>query len=208
MTEEKPTPKLEDVIEQGATSVLVQARTILIAKVISFDASTSSCSVKPCINQRFEDGSEQEYPVLEGLPVVFPSFGAFTITSELKKGQEVVVMCSERSLDEWLLTGNSPVTASDPRRFSLQDGIVMAGIRPYGDPFEVSEDLVIGDGNVNLTLTSGGKIKLGNQGGDVLGILDALITQVAALTVSSFGAPPNNAAAISALKTQLALIKG
>jgi hypothetical protein len=209
------TPTLSQVIKKGASTVAGRMHTVVVGKVESYDAQKNEADVKPVVSQRFNDGTSEEFPVLMGCPVIQPEFGAFNIKAELKKGQEVLLLVNERSIDEWFVTGNSPVEATDPRRFDLSDAFVLGGVRNGTNPNTPSQgEFKVGatDGSIEVTFSEGGKVKIGNGTVELLDLFDQLITALqSAVVATSSGPKPLDTAtltALSNLKTLLSQIKG
>lgn len=78
-----------------------------IVESVNFEQMT--VSAQPAV-QGFELNQQGEkkfinYPILEDVPIVFPSGGNFSITFPIKKGDEVLVIFSARCIDFWWESG-------------------------------------------------------------------------------------------------------
>ncbi|MFB6375285.1 MAG: Gp138 family membrane-puncturing spike protein, partial [Bradymonadaceae bacterium] len=94
-------------------------------------------------------------PVVPNVPVAFPSAGSMQMTWPLEEGDTVLMLWSERSLDEWLTTGASRTQPSDNRRHDVSDAIALPQLRSFADAVEATGD------NVVLNTDSGLEIHLG-----------------------------------------------
>ncbi len=138
-THAEDTPELAAIMRAAASGALAKVHTAIPAKIVSYDAATQRAVVQPAIQGKFRaPGSEEvinvELPKIARVPVAFPSAAGFSITWPLSVGDPVTLIFAERSLDEWLTTGNDSNTAADPRRFDLSDAIAIPGGRPFNDP--------------------------------------------------------------------------
>lgn len=117
---------LADVIKMAIESDKVDNHTALPAEVISFDSTLGVCSALISIN-RVVDDTEFEFPVLEGIPVVFPASASAGFTFTLAKGDGVLLIFSERNLDKWKSfgTGFPPV---DSRFFDISGAVAIPGL--------------------------------------------------------------------------------
>lgn len=92
--------------------------------VISYDKSTRTAKVRTAI--AFGD---EGCPEIEDVPVVFPCTSEVGLFFPLKEGDQVLLVLSHSSLEEWLSSGgNEGVTPEDPRSFDLSDAIAIPGL--------------------------------------------------------------------------------
>lgn len=127
------TPVIRAAVRQGIATV----HTLIPGSVVSYDRTTQKAEVQPCINGRWTDGETIEpyaFPVLPGVPVVFPSASGVSLTFDLAAGDPVMLFCAERSTDEWRATGETDITPADLRRFSLADAFAVPGGLPGAIP--------------------------------------------------------------------------
>lgn len=119
---------LDDVINMSIKAALFDVHTVIPAEVLSYDPIKQQAQVKISIN-RVVNETEVEYPILDGIQVIFPRSGAHGITFPLEKGDGVLLLFSERSLERWRTTGpgNPPY---DARRFDLNDAVAIPGMFP------------------------------------------------------------------------------
>jgi hypothetical protein len=93
--------------------------------VVSFNAEERTISVQPVL---FRGETESRLlPIETDVPVNYPGSDEYELAFELKEGDKVLLVTSERSIDDWMASGE-PVEPADPRRFDLSDAIAIAGL--------------------------------------------------------------------------------
>lgn len=106
-------------------------------------------------------------PVLEDVPIVFPSAGGFTITFPIAAGDEVLVIIANRCIDSWWQNGGfqNPI---EFRMHDLSDGFAIPG--PKSQPKVIdsisSTDLQIRNDAGTAFLSIGADGKIGCQNAD------------------------------------------
>lgn len=118
------TPSLEEVLEQAVDDALVDVHTCMPAIVESFNASTQTVNVRPALKRKYDDGTVSERPLILDVPVIFPKGGLFSITFPIKKGDDVLLLFSERSLERWKVE-SGVVDPKDSRKFHLSDAFCL-----------------------------------------------------------------------------------
>lgn len=150
------------------------------------------------------------YPVIAEAPVVCLGGGMTSLTFPIQTGDECLVLFNDRDFDNWF-TGGSGSPNATARLHSFADALVIVGIRSMANVItNYSADHAVLQNGTTLVGVGPTTIKIANAGTtlntllqSLISDLQSLVTQTAAITVSSFGAPPNNAAAIAAIGTQL-----
>jgi hypothetical protein len=124
--EQEPGGKAFKTIFELLTSNL---HTSLPGVIVDFDGVTRTCSVQPALKRLYTGDEETTLlPIQEDVPVQYPGSNDFYLEFELKKGDEVLCIVSERAIDQWLDSGGT-VDPQSYRRFSLSDIIVVPGLR-------------------------------------------------------------------------------
>lgn len=203
---------LDEKIRLGMATMFVGAP----ARVVSYDAATQKVSVQLVLRARIKGQTNAEkFPVIPNVPVRFPSGGDFSMTMPLSVGDFVWVDFSDRSLDEWLNTGQADVTPQSRRRFNISDAVAYPGIRAFAAALSNASttELVIGQDEYNGPITNNGSIvaplqlrigpdgmRLGDGGSvnDVLAILSGFL-QLLAVDANVTLATRNGAAALDLL---------
>lgn len=109
---------------------MADIHTHLPAQVVSYDAATNTCKVRPCINRiRSEDPENNtvEGAILEDVPVKQFGSGKCLLTVAPQAGSYGWLEISERSLESWLMNGNVQ-TPTNGRKFDLSDAIFDPGL--------------------------------------------------------------------------------
>lgn len=221
------TPTMAKVLQDHIKGVLKDIHTCMPAEVQSYDTTTNSVDVQPNFKRTYTDGDTVDLPIIRSVPVAFPRAGTAGITFPIKRGDSVLLIFSERSLDKWKNTGGT-ITPDDPRTHDLSDAIAIPGIYPQSNPlpidpdnlvvrnltakatFEPSGNVTIEGGISKIAMDKTGKIAIGNGTIELLDLIDQVIDGIQALTVATAVGPssvPINLATFAALKLQLAFIK-
>lgn len=155
-----PRITLETVVQTAIDTSLKEVHTCLPAIVETVN-SDQTLDVQPTIQRRI-DGVDVNLPLLVGVPLRFFKSGEFSISFPIKKGDHVLVLFSERSIDNWLLDGDIR-PAGDVRRHSLSDGIALPMAYPQTDligSFDTTNLEIKSTGGASIKLTPGGDIQL------------------------------------------------
>lgn len=156
-------PGLDDMVREGVRAGKAVMHTAVPAKVLSYDKDTGprvSLQIIPKFRRRNAATDEWELytpPPLTNVPVCFPHVPGFGMTFPLAVGNAGMVVFAERSMDEWLSTGESSTDPQDPRRFDLEDGVFYPGLPNYLDP-TVSTAV-----DTAALVVEGAQIKLGSS---------------------------------------------
>jgi Phage protein Gp138 N-terminal domain len=190
--------------------------------IVSYDFTTQKATIQPALNKKYTDGVVRSMPILNNVPVIFPRSGGAALTFPISPGDTVLVICSERSLDNWLNTGGQ-VTPVDPRKFDLSDGIAIPGLFPFSQssPAPNNSDVVLQyqgskiiiDSTGNVKIETSATVAIGNSAVEVLNILSQALGLLAGaatvvVPVTPFTGPLAISAALTALQAQLNTIKG
>lgn len=132
------TPSLAEVFERARARLAEEIHTAIPCEVVRYDSAKRFADVQPMIKSRYrgEDGIEkvEPLPVVSNCPVIFMGGGAFRLVFDLAKGDTVLVVFAEASIDKWAAQGGH-VDPVDPRRLALSDGIVIGTLRPASNPW-------------------------------------------------------------------------
>jgi hypothetical protein len=142
MATERFSPQLEDVIKAAVEARLIQLHTSMPGIVQSYDAQKQLATVRPALKRTYGDGTLTELPLLIDIPVAHPRANGAHIHLPLKEGDSVMVIFSERSLENWIAQGGV-VDPDDPRKHHLSDAYCYPGLYPENDPFTVADETSI-----------------------------------------------------------------
>lgn len=135
--------------------------------VTAVDLADNTVSVQLAIQSTVEDengGTESvNLPVLQKVPICFPSAGGFVLTMPIAAGDEVLVIFGSRCIDSWWQNGGvgRPMEA---RMHDLSDGFAIPG--PRSVPKAVTGISTTGAqlrnnaGDTFLEISADGKIKM------------------------------------------------
>lgn len=142
--------------------------TAIPAKVNSYDSSQPSVEAQPVVKKVYYDGTELTFPMIVSVPVIFPRTNNFHLSFPIEKGDMVLLLFAERSIAEFLQTGNESIP-QNTRKFSLTDAVAIPGLFGFkrGSKIENSSNMeiifkntkIISDGdNVDI---SASKVRMG-----------------------------------------------
>lgn len=214
---------LAEVIRAALEAQAADLHVSIPARVTRVDLAKGLLDVQPLVQELVERDAGLEsmsVPVIANVPVVWPGAGGFRLTFPIAEGDTVLLIFSDRSLDQWLAKGGE-VDPRDPRRHALPDAIAIPGLRSFKDPWSgaAADGLTLGkDGGPQIkvkesTIEVGGAdepIALAQTIETLLGqIRTWLSTHTHPTPVGSSG-PPATAAAlpvIGELGSSLAKVK-
>lgn len=221
----KVEPSLKDLFDIASKDILLKLNCHAIAIIQSFDPENQTISgavaYKKSFDERQADGTYKivlkDYPPLIDVPVVIMSGGPWSLTFPINQGDECLILFNDRDLDNWFQSGQVGGVASG-RLHSFSDGIALVGLRSTARslPDYDTTRAVLGNSNGTMVGVGDSLIKIANATTSLNALLQELITDVnnlvtatAAITVTGVGTgigtsgPPANAAAITAVATQL-----
>lgn len=222
------TPTLDLVILQGIESRLFDVHTCLPGIVEKYNKAKNTVDVIPALKRKYETGEVVQQPMILNVPVQFPRGGNFSMTFPIKKGDSVVLVFSERSLDVWKKNGGI-VDPKDPRKFNITDAFAIPGGYPESNPvgdasdeslrvknkntlIELTEEVVrIKNGTGLIEIGTGAKFKIQKEGGDdFLALMSDFLQEIIdARTMTAMGPQPFiDLSPFIQLKTKLDAIKG
>jgi len=133
----------------------------LPGRVERYDYNTQKAEVKPLINRQYADGTVDEMPVIASVPVVFPRSGGASLTMPVKRGDGVLLVFADRSIDTWLERGGQ-VTPDDRRQHALSDCVAVVGLYSFADasPAENNDDVLLQYNGSQVRLKPGGNVEI------------------------------------------------
>jgi hypothetical protein len=168
----KATPTWARAIREAIDSALIDIHTAMVCCVQSYDPATQRADVSPQIKRPLEslDTGEiehEELPVLPNIPVAFPRAGNFFMSFPLKKGDFVLVVFNEYSIDQWLEKGRA-TAPGDIGHLTMTGGIALP-LGPYPTSLALdtahADDAVIGeDDGTQVHIKPGGACEITSDG--------------------------------------------
>jgi hypothetical protein len=115
--------------------------------VVKFDSVNQTADVKPLLSRAvvFDDGDETQeiYPVIPSVPVVFPRGGGYFMSFPLAPGDNVLLVFIERSIDSYFYSaGQADINPIDLRKHDLSDAVAFPCFYPI--PKALKEELSSG----------------------------------------------------------------
>ena len=113
----------QECLQSAVRSALLNVHTCLPGIVESYDGGTQTCEVRPSIKRVFTALGSNALPMCGQVPVVYPG-GALTF--DIVKGDECLILFSERCIDRWYADGgvqDAPIY----RMHDLSDGFAVVG---------------------------------------------------------------------------------
>lgn len=153
---------LGDSVLNMIKSVLAGVHTAMPGSIEAYEHSTQKARVKPMLKRGYVDGTFTSFPVISEVPVVFPSCGGASLTFPVNIGDPVLLIFSERTMDNWLVSGKES-TSQVERQFSINDAIAIPGLLPFSSGSQSSNntDVELTFNNQKIILKPNGNIELG-----------------------------------------------
>lgn len=199
---------LDDLIAMIKRECMIELNCHAIATVQSFDPSKQlvTCTMSYTRSYKNRDPStgqykitQQDYPILMDLPVVFLRGGKTGMTFPISKGDECIVMFNDRSIDAWFESGQKQAPTSI-RMHDISDGFALVGISNMNTLLENLETLgpCIYNGLTKFVVKDG-KFLMRNQVETLGMILQDLI-----VATTSIATDPGQISALQAVGVRLA----
>lgn len=150
------TPELEEVIQDYIEMDKLELNTCLPAIVKAYDSVKQTCTVQPSMKRTTIAGEVSSRAEIEDVPVVFPRSGAYGFTVPITVGDSVMLIFSQRSLDDWIDNGGE-VEVTDYRLHDINDAIAIPGLFPL-------ENKITPAPAADAAEVRGNKILLGKSG--------------------------------------------
>ncbi len=208
-----------DALQHFFDSSMQNVHTCIPATIVDYDFSVQKASVLPSVKITLSDGTVLSQPIISNVPVIFPRSKNASLTFPLEKGDGVLLVFSERCLDNWLASNTDEVEEIINRRFDLTDAIAIVGLSSIvTQSLGTKDDLVLvyknssvkilKDGGINLNnsncqinLSADGKFNISNNDENLLNIINDTLSACKSITVE--GKPIDNIAAFDSLITRL-----
>lgn len=144
---------------------MVDVMTALPAKVLK-RYEDNSVDVQLGINYIDTEGEESPRQTVFKVPLVFPASQKAVIAFPVDRGDSVLVVFCQRSLDNYKVNGS--MSPSDRRMFDARDAVAIAGLIPFQKwklPAAANDSVVVinnmGETNENsITLKSDGSVSI------------------------------------------------
>lgn len=95
---------------------------------VSSDLSDLRVNVKPSINELYADGTTEEHLDILSVPLIMPGGANTLISFPVVAGDTVLLVFSQRSMDNFKIGSGLPTQPSDARKFQAEDAIAIPGL--------------------------------------------------------------------------------
>lgn len=146
----------------------------------SYDTSKQEASVTPALSMLEQDGSIVEFGILPNVPVILPTIVDGGMSLPLKRGDSVLIIWSQRSIDNWqALQSAGKVSPESFRKHHQTDAFCIPGtwptsqnpVKKYSSSGNPSSDVIVfhkaGGLETSVALKQDGSIKAENQFADI-----------------------------------------
>ncbi len=133
-----------EVINDLMRKISDSMRVAMPASIESYDFKTQKADIKIDMQELYHNGTSLEYPVLSGVPVIFPRCGGASITMPIVRGDTCLVMFLDRDSTAWLLGGKN-LKPKSMRSHHLSDAVAIMGLCPFTNksPAKNNTDMLI-----------------------------------------------------------------
>lgn len=126
--------KVVDQIKLAIKEQVNNIHTCLPGEIVSVDKRKGLVEVQPKAQMTFSNGKTLDFPIIAGVPLVFPQGGDASITFPVKEGDQCLIVFSEQPLDYWFGEGE----ASPNVKHGLSGAIAIPGLMK-----EISDDFAL-----------------------------------------------------------------
>lgn len=176
--------------------MLDDVHTCKVASIVSYNATLQKASCQPLVHNKYVDQDTGEIkterpPVIDSVPIAFPRLGQWGMTFPVQRGDVVLLVFGDSSLDRWLQRGGE-IDPEDDRRHDYNDAIAIPGVFDFAHvPTSAPTDALV---------IHGPKVRLADaDADDKVALHSALVALKGA--INSWTPVPNDGGA--ALKTIL-----
>ena len=187
---------LTEVLELVIANAVGSINVALPAKVLSFDADKQTISAQIAVRANYADPDQDEddedvlvpvkIPPITNVPVMFPQGGGSSITWPLEKGDDVLLVFCDRSIDEWSSSGSGDNIPLFNRRHEWTDAVAYAGVRPVANPLEADrlpDDALALTHKATQVRVGDGTFAVENQANELVAVLTDLVNTLTTATM-------------------------
>jgi len=136
----------------------------LPAQIERYDHAEQRADVLPLLRRAYVDGEVQDMPVVPDVPVIWPRSGGALMTMPVRRGDTVLLVFTDRSIDRWLAQGGN-VTPDDPRQHDLSDCVAIPGLVPFAsfgdvEPTRDPDAVVVQYGDTTWSVHDDGRVEV------------------------------------------------
>lgn len=155
------TPTLTDLIQSFLEYRLSDLHTALPARIVKYEAEQQKASVQPLIKKQYQDGTAESNSIITGVPVIFPSGGGALLSFPIQPDDLVLLIFSERSLDNWVASSGQEVEPNDSRKHDFSDAIAIPGLFTFAKTLKADpNDVVLKYKDSNIKIKPDGTVEI------------------------------------------------
>jgi len=144
--------------DSAINQAMLMTRTIMIGECVSFNEQRNTVDVQPVLKRRFTQTQVVSLlPIIRDVPVAFYGAGGVTITYKPVKGDNCILLVSDRAIDAWKKLGGI-VDPAKPRHHDMSDAVAYFGLNPYPKAYQNLRggmDIRTRDGSTSLNVLQG-----------------------------------------------------
>lgn len=154
------TATLADVMSKAIKRSISNIHTVLPGMIEKYDHKTQKAQVKPLIKKKYRDGVVESLPVIVDVPVVWPRSSNASMTFPVNKGDYVLLLFAERSIERFLASGGEQ-EPGDMRKYDLTDAIAIPGLYPFSEASrsDNNEDVLLIYNDTSVRITKAGNLE-------------------------------------------------
>jgi len=177
-------------MKNATHEVLREVHTALPGKIISFNPDKCEADVLPYGKFKLPDGSQLDYPQINGVPVYVMQGSGQTATFAypIKPGDECLLLFSEQALDTWRTQAESDTDL----KFDLTNAVALVGLFSQPNPLvkeACDDDAVIIEKDGERIRLKKGEICIQDTAGQSITLTpDAVTLTVNSLAIQASGA--------------------
>lgn len=95
------------------------------------EGKNQQIDVQPTINKLYKDDTDEEHPVVMGVPVIFPASRTSMLSFPINVGDTVLCVFSSRGIDNFKIGTGLPTRPTDYRKFDKRDAVAIPGLFPF-----------------------------------------------------------------------------
>lgn len=186
------TPSLAEILSRGTKAQLYDTRVCMPAEVLKYDYKKQSVDVQPYFKQTYEDGKTEDMAQIFSVPVAFPRANKAFVSLPLKKGDTVLLVFSDRSIDKWKSTGGK-VDPQDKRMHHISDAFAIPGGYSFKSPAPIEEknskDLIIQNEHLKIFVKANGHLQIKNQNEELVQLINDMLRIIREAVVYTSNGP-------------------
>ena len=177
------TPTFTYAIKKSIDYEISKINTCLPGVVVKYNPKKQLAEVKPGVDFKLTSGRLVELPIIIDVPIVFPRAGGGGISFPIEKGDKVILLFCQRSIEEFFNKGDAASTDSE-RKFSLTDAMAIPGIvtgkESSFSPAGNRAEMVFRD--FKISISRNGRIAIGKGNIELLDLFHRFISNFTGTT--------------------------